>query len=655
MKHSLGWMIVLAMLGLLWPQASRVQAQGETAYTDPNGLYSLQTPTGWKSEPKQGYLLITDPEAQIKTYVLVLEGTDLEKAIAEAWQRVSPGFDLKVRATTKVPVSRIEAAAQVVFDTPRDRVVMGYGQLYQGKAYLLLLDTPVEPFVKRQAQIGIVFSSFKISALQAEADLTEVEALPFDQAMAKELDDHIPPAMQKAGIPGAAMAVVQNGKVVYLRAFGVKELGKPQPVTPDTQMMIGSTGKSLTTLMMASLVDDGKMSWDTPAQQILPSFAVADAELSKQITMKNLVCACTGVPRRDMELVFNLKTLGAEEIVQSLSSFQFFTKFGEAFQYSNQMVAAGGYIAAAAEGLNPHGLLAGYAAGLQKRVLTPIGMKHTTFFFSQVQARGNYATPHGLDLFNQRKPIPMEYERMTFPIVPAGGHWSTVPDMARYLITLLNKGITPEGRRVVSEQNLQVLWTPQVKISADVSYGLGWMVGQYRGLRYLDHGGNTLGFTSGLALVPGKNMGVVVLTNGRVTNTFNDHLIYRVFDMLLGQPTDDNDRDFEFGLQQMAKALKEATDTLQGQVDPAVVEPYLGTFAHPALGNITLSLKEGKLWVDAGEFALELRRRVDKDGRVGYIGVDAPLAGLMFELEQQNSRPTVVLYSPPDNYRFIKR
>lgn len=129
----------------------------------------------------------------------------------------------------------------------------------------------------------------------------------------------------------------------------------------------------------------------------------------------------------------------------------------------------------------------------------------------------------------------------------------------------------------------------------NVSYGLGWMVGKYRGLQYLDHGGNTLGFTSGLAFMPEKQMGVVVLTNGRITNMFNDHLIYRVFNMILGQPTDDNDRDFEFSLEQMAKAFKEASETLQGQIDPAVVGPYLGTFAHPALGNITLALKDGKL------------------------------------------------------------
>ena len=129
MKHSPGWIVLLATLGLLCAFA-RVEAQGETAYADPSGLYTLQIPNGWKSESKEDHLLLTDPQAQIKIHVLVLEGTDVEKAIAEAWQRVSPGFDLKARDSTKVPVSRIEAAVQIVYDTPRDRVVLGYGQLY---------------------------------------------------------------------------------------------------------------------------------------------------------------------------------------------------------------------------------------------------------------------------------------------------------------------------------------------------------------------------------------------------------------------------------------------------------------------------------------------------------------------------------------------
>src|SRR5690606_22596971 len=121
-------------------------------------------------------------------------------------------------------------------------------------------------------------------------------------------------------------------------------------ITPDTHMMIGSTGKTMTALLVAGLVDDGVIDWDTPVIEVLPRFAVADEELSRTITFRNLLCACTGVPRRDLELAFNYDELSAEAVVESLRSFEFFTAFGEAFQYSNQLVATAGYAAAAAAG-----------------------------------------------------------------------------------------------------------------------------------------------------------------------------------------------------------------------------------------------------------------------------------------------------------------
>lgn len=122
--------------------------------------------------------------------------------------------------------------------------------------------------------------------------------------MAAELGGYIAQAMQRAQVPGAVVAVVQGGRLVYQRAFGVRELGKDAPVTLDTQFMIGSAGKSLTTLLMATLVDAGKMRWDTPAQAVFPEFRVADTQLSQTLTLRDLVCACSGVPRRDFEIIF---------------------------------------------------------------------------------------------------------------------------------------------------------------------------------------------------------------------------------------------------------------------------------------------------------------------------------------------------------------
>jgi CubicO group peptidase (beta-lactamase class C family) len=646
---------ILSLLACAFALSWSLAQGNETTYRDPGGRFTLMIPTNWVLESLDTYLFLHDPDMLIETYLLVVESGDVEEGVAAAWREVKPDFDLEVRDVTELPATKVEAAMQIVYNTPRERVVVALGRLHEGKVYVFLLDAPLDAYVTRQAQVGIIASGFDITTVE-EGDLTEVEVLSFDEVMATELDLYIPKAMEQAGVAGAVVAVVQDGEVRYLRAFGVKELGKPDPVKVDTQMMIGSTGKSLTTLMMATMVDDGTMGWDTAAVEILPSFAVSDPELSRRITMRNLVCACTGVPRRDFELLFNARTLSAEDIVRSLHDFQFFTDFGEAFQYSNQMVAAGGYIAAVAAGAEMGGLLPGYAAELQRRVLNPIGMLDTTLSSYAVRARGNYATPHGLDLFNERRPIPLEVERFVLPVAPAGGHWSTAPDMARYVITLLNRGVSPDGNQVVSSENLQVTWEPQVKVSADVSYGLGWLVGEYQGVRYLSHGGNTSGFTSGLAFVPDKGIGALVLTNGRVTNFFNDHIIFRVFDRFFSEPVDDNDTDFAFTLEQLAKSFSEVVDTLEGEVDPGVVAPYLGRFTNPALGAISLTFEDGELMLDTGDSRAVLRRRVDKDGNVGYIVTDPPLTSFLLEFTNDDAgEPVIALFSPPDHYRFTRR
>src|SRR5262249_7834244 len=134
--------------------------------------------------------------------------------------------------------------------------------------------------------------------------LSGVKPGPFNRQLAAQLDNSIADLMKRTQVPGAAVAVVQNGKIVYSKGFGVRELGRPERVTPETLMMIGSTGKSMTTFMMAPLVDDGKMTWDTPAVQIYPDFAVSDPGLTPKITMRETVSNRTGIQRHDLELIF---------------------------------------------------------------------------------------------------------------------------------------------------------------------------------------------------------------------------------------------------------------------------------------------------------------------------------------------------------------
>jgi CubicO group peptidase (beta-lactamase class C family) len=283
------------------------------------------------------------------------------------------------------------------------------------------------------------------SAIPAPVDLANARPRPFDDRMAAELSGYIAGFLERARAPGAAVAIVQSGKIVYAKGFGVRELGKPDPVTPQTLMMIGSTGKSLTTLMMATLVDDGRIAWDTPAVKIYPGFVSSDAELTPRITLRDMVCDCTGVQRRDLEMYFAATRPTAEDVIRSLKTFAFAGDFGKTFGYVNQMVAAGGYIAAWAARGPSTDLYSNYVNQMQRRVFDPIGMASTTFSLEKVRSTPNHATPHGLKPTYEYAPIPLDLERPFESVAPAGGAWSNAEDMTRYVIAQLSQGISANG------------------------------------------------------------------------------------------------------------------------------------------------------------------------------------------------------------------
>jgi hypothetical protein len=339
-------------------------------------------------------------------------------------------------------------------------------------------------------------------------------------------------------------------------------------------------------------------------------------------------------------------------VVEELATYEFFTDFGEAFQYSNQMVATGGYVAGAADGGEWGNLFDAYVQSLQERILEPIGMQNTTLSFDEVVARDDYAVPYGQNLFGELHPIPLDVEKFLMPIAPAGAHWSTSLDMAQYLITELNRGVAPDGTRVVSEENLAETWEPQIAITADASYGLGWIVDDYKGLLMIQHGGNTFGFTSDLAFLPDAGIGISVLTNGRATNLFNSAVRTRLWELIFDQEPQ-FDVQVEFALESMRSSFEGIANDL-GEVDAAVIEPFLGSYTNPALGEITLSLEEEGFFIDAGEFVASLLPYKGEDARENqYLMVDMALAGLGLRLvTDDDGEPTIVVGAGVNEYTF---
>jgi CubicO group peptidase (beta-lactamase class C family) len=494
---------------------------------------------------------------------------------------------------------------------------------------------------------------------RAVADLTGATPLPLTGERLATFEAYVAAQLAEAGVPGAAVAVVQGGEVVFLQGFGVREFGQPEPVTADTLLRIGSVTKSFSSLLMATLVDAGRVNWDTPLVDLLPAFAVDDPELTSRLTTRDAFCACTGLPRRDFEFIINAHELTPELLIAGMAALPLTAPYGEKYQYSNQMVAAGGFAAAVADGGSPHDLSHAYAIALRERVLNPIGMPRTTLALDEVLAEENYATPHAADVTGTLQPLSLlDDDIWLVPVAPSGALWSSAAEMVRYVQTELGKGVNPEGRRVVSAENLERTWQPSVALLAgpgtppDMAafaghYALGWVLGAYGGQRLIWHSGGTLGFTTLVSFLPEAELGVVILTNRSGTaGPFSYAVQFRLLELVFDQPA-----AFDALLAtSLASAAEARADLLAhlGEIDPTAVTPYLGRYANPDLGEVTLSLQEDVLTLDAGAVRSQLLPRIGDDGALtGYIPVTPPWASnppdATFMLENAGDQSRLVL------------
>jgi CubicO group peptidase (beta-lactamase class C family) len=652
MKKRLFALTILLALSLALTGVVLAQEESDDTYVHPDGLFSVPIPTSWTAEQFDDYAVLASPEDGIVLYMLVIATDDGEAAVVEGWELVRPGFDpgdSTVQAFDGAMVAPLDQVVVVNYPPAEDKIYQGVAQIYDSISYVILVDANLVQLQQRAAQLNIVNTGFSIAALDDD-DLSEAEPLPLTEEMIAELEAHIAEVMELMELPGLAIAVVQGDEVVYSNGFGVRELGGDDPVTAETLMMIGSTTKTMTTMAMGTLVDEGLMAWDTPVIELLPTFAVADPDITQSLTVENLVCACSGVPRRDFELIFNGDELTAEDIVESLATFEFFTDFGEAFQYSNQMVAMGGYAAALADGAEFGDLYNGYLALMQARIFDPIGMSSTTFSFAEAAAYSDLALPHGVNLDLEYYPLSLDAEAFLSPIAPAGAAWSNVEDMAGYLITAMNMGVTQDGTRVISEENLLKTWEPQVSYAAEGSYGLGWMIDKYRGLDLLHHGGNTLGFTSDMTILPGADLGLTILINAQGANAGANSIGTRLIELLY-----DLEPLSAAALQGQVEATHAqlAEIVFSEEIDIEAVTPFLGDYHNDALGGITLLLEDGALWIDAGEFVTEVRAELNDDGESeNYISYDMPLAGTAVHLREVDGERRIVVGSGVVEYTF---
>jgi CubicO group peptidase (beta-lactamase class C family) len=620
----------------------------------------LTTPGGATYAVAQGWSIGGDasaqrlivPEGDLTVTLVELEADDGKAAIAAAWARVRPGFDLAAAQTTeREGRDGWDGLVQIVYVTPvADKRVVVAAALRKGRTFRVwLIEGALAAFDRRGAQLGATIESLKAPGVARESFAGKA-AQPFDAARRASLDAFIETAMKSTDVPGAAIAIVQGGKVVHERGFGVREAGKAAKVGPRTLFLTGSTGKSLVTLMMARAVDAGVFTWDTPLTVLLPDFALGDAKVTAALKVRHTVCACTGMPRQDLEMIFESRDFTPELRLASMKSMVPTTGFGETFQYSNLLVMAGGY--AAGHALFPKLKLGpAFDKAMAREVFGPLGMKDTTYDFA-VAKKADHATPHALDLNGKTRAVSLNDETWVSTVRPAGGQWSSVHDYTRVLLLELGRGKL-DGKQVVSEVNLLERRKPQVKVSEQQAYGMGLLVGREADIAVIQHSGGTAGFTTDYFWLPDHDVGVVIVANVGGAGLFVDVVKRRFFELLFdAEPR--ADKDLAQALERERQARTELLSRIKPEIDPAWLKAFAGRWQAPGLGTIELSVSKGTIVLDAGEWRTELAEGVGQDGTRALTTTTPPFAGFDLIPVERDGRWVLIVRDSQHEYVFEK-
>jgi CubicO group peptidase (beta-lactamase class C family) len=425
-------------------------------------------------------------------------------------------------------------------------------------------------------------------------------ALPTPPA---DLDAYVAHSMKVFEVPGIAVAIVKNGKVVLTKGYGVRKLGDSTPVDEYTIFGIGSNTKAFTTAALATLVDEGKLSWDDPVYQRLPGFVMYDPYVSHEMTIRDLLTHRSGMGLGEGDLLFwPQSSYTREEIIYKLRFMKPASSFRSHYAYDNLLYMTAGQIIPAVTGTS-------WDDYVRQHIFLPLGMKNSNLSNAAFKAGDDYAFPH--------ERVDGKLTIIDFEVLnnagPAGAINSCAADMAKWVQLQLNHGkFVDRDGRLFSEQQSQEMWSPQTilpihdppaqlaRLKANFAdYALGWGLRDYHGRKLVGHTGGVAGFVSRVMLVPEENLGVVVLTNAEEGGAF-DSILYHILDHYFNLPPTDWIAAFKAAKDKeekdAAEAMKKAGSARAADSKPSLpLEKYAGVYADAWYGPVTLRMENNAL------------------------------------------------------------
>jgi CubicO group peptidase (beta-lactamase class C family) len=446
----------------------------------------------------------------------------------------------------------------------------------------------------RKLRSGVVLVFLLLSTYQLFAQSSQQ---PIDL---NALDAYIANAVKSWELPGMAVGIVKNDSVIFAKGYGVKEMGKPDPVTTHTMFAIASLSKAFTAASLGMMVEQGKLKWNDKVTQYLPYFQMYDPYVTREMTVRDLLCHRSGLHTFGGDLIWYGTKYDRKEVVRRIRYLKPRYSFRANYGYQNIMFLAAGEVLTAVSGKS-------WDDFVRDNIFNPLGMTGTNTSVTLLADNPDVATPHTT---YKGTLITVPYRNVD-NVGSAAAINSNVNDLAKWIKMWL-RDEQSSGTKLLKEETKHEIFSPQTVLPITQrgmkfipsrhfsAAGLGWFMNDYLGKKVLNHSGGMDGMISRLVLVPEEKFGFVILTNS--INSVSTPVMYKILDTFLGGPERDWSAEY--------LAQKHTSDSTAAEAEKKMIADrvkntkpslpllkYTGTYRSEMYGDVIVDMESNALIV----------------------------------------------------------
>lgn len=438
--------------------------------------------------------------------------------------------------------------------------------------------------------------------------LFAVAALLFMETKAQVLntaaiDSLVEKAIKKFDVPGMAVAVISDGKIIHIKGYGVRSLNTGLPVDQNTLFGIASNSKAFTAFALGMLVDQGKISWDDKVRKWIPEFRMYNSYVTEEFTIRDLLThrSGLGLGAGDLMLFPDSSDFELKDIIYNLQFLKPASGFRTKFDYDNNLYIVAGEVVKRASGIS-------WEDFVETRILKPLGMTKTAASFDRLADTSDVIDGHA-EVEGRVRVIARSRSKVDHP---AGGIYSSAYDLSKWVTLLLNQGwLSPDSARIFSSAVQKEIWSPQTIIRTHDpgeyhthfnAYGLGFFMRDLNGFLEISHTGGLEGMVTQIIMFPEIKLGIIVLTNQQEPAAYIA-VSNQIRDGYLGLPKKDWVTEMSLANNTHKAHGKKITDSIQLEIQKAQEHPlkinfaiYMGRYHDPWLGDVIISERNGKFF-----------------------------------------------------------